>query len=201
MNEDDWADPTKCAHYPKSKILAEKALWELYNKQDLTKQHTDIVSVLPSLVLGPGLAVHGNSSEGLIAEILRGNFPGYPTPPVNYTLVDVRDAAAGHIKAMWSPLARRQRIALAAHNVNLDDIFHILKEKFPAAEVHDQELTVDQIKASGNPVAQRNLMLAGKKFRVDNSKSVKALELQYIPFENTIIDMANQLIKLGVVKL
>lgn len=67
FNEDDWADPTKTANYPKSKILAEKVLWELYHAQDLKSAHTDIVSVLPSLVLGPGLTAHGNSSETMIA--------------------------------------------------------------------------------------------------------------------------------------
>lgn len=80
LTEEDWADPTKCAHYPKSKILAERALWELYNKQDLTGPHTEIVSVLPSLVLGPGMTVHGNSSENQLAEIMKGGFPGHPEP-------------------------------------------------------------------------------------------------------------------------
>lgn len=62
-----WGDPNKCAHYPKSKILAEKAIWEIYNEQNLQQHHTEVVSVLPSLVLGPGLTNHNNSSEALVA--------------------------------------------------------------------------------------------------------------------------------------
>jgi len=128
LNEDDWADPTKCAHYPKSKILAEKALWELYNAQDLKSAHTEIVSVLPSLVLGPGLTAHGNSSETMISEILKGGTPGYPDVDVNFEIVDVRDVAKGHIKAMFDPASAGQRIALAGTNFNLSEIFKLLKK-------------------------------------------------------------------------
>jgi dihydroflavonol-4-reductase len=30
LTEADWSDINLCAHYPKSKILAEKAAWEIY---------------------------------------------------------------------------------------------------------------------------------------------------------------------------
>jgi hypothetical protein len=62
-------------------------------------------------------------------------------------------------------------------------------------------LTIDEIKQSGNASAQRTLMAAGKKFMVDNTKSKKLLHMEYIPIEKTLVDMGNQLIKLGVVKI
>ena len=119
MDEGHWGDPAKCAHYPKSKILAERAIWEIYNKQNLQHYHTEVVSVLPSLVLGPGLTVHKNSSETLLAEILKGNFPGIPNPDIMYTVVDVRDAAIGHCYALFKPNLNGQRIALAAQKMNI----------------------------------------------------------------------------------
>jgi len=128
FNEDDWSDPAKCSHYPKSKVLAEKALWELYHAQDLKSAHTDIVSVLPSLVLGPGLAVHSNSSEAMIAEILKGNNPGYPDVDVTFSVVDVRDTARGHIKAMFEPTAAGQRIIVSGSYYNFSQIFKLLKK-------------------------------------------------------------------------
>ena len=69
LDENDWSDVTKCFNYPKSKILAEKAAWSIYEKN---KDKIQFVSVLPSLVLGPLFSRHGNSSEALIVEILRG---------------------------------------------------------------------------------------------------------------------------------
>jgi dihydroflavonol-4-reductase len=187
LTEDDWADPSKCSHYPKSKILAERALWELYNKQDLKGQHTEIVSVLPSLVLGPGMAVHGNSSEAQIAEIMKGGFSGYPNPEVNYTVVDVRDTAVGHIKALEQAGIDGQRIALAGHNINMSEVFKLLKTEFPDLPINDKSQTIEEIKAHGNPVAQRTIMLAGKKFCVDSTKSKTLLKMEYTPVNKTIL--------------
>lgn len=92
-----------------------------------------------------------------------------------------------------------ERIALAGHNVNLNEIFHILKKEFPKLPIQDKELIVDEIKQNGNPIVQRSLMLVGKKFRVDNSKSKKLLHMEYTPIERTVVEMGHQLIKLGVV--
>jgi nucleoside-diphosphate-sugar epimerase len=103
VSEEDWGKVEKCDPYPKSKIMAEREFWEMYRRQDLTKQHTEMVTVLPALVMGPGLMLHKNSSEGIVVEILKGGFPGYPKEKTFVDFVDVRDVADGHIKAMFTP--------------------------------------------------------------------------------------------------
>ena len=77
--EEDWSDITKTTHYPKSKILAEKAAWEFYEKH---KNDIEMTVVNPSLIIGPGLSVHNNSSEKLFAEIIGGSFPAIPDFPI-----------------------------------------------------------------------------------------------------------------------
>lgn len=52
----------------------------MFNKQTLQHDHTEVVCLLPSLILGPPLSTQENSAEDLIAEILRGNYPGIPDP-------------------------------------------------------------------------------------------------------------------------
>jgi nucleoside-diphosphate-sugar epimerase len=64
----------------------------------------------------------------MISEILNGNNPGYPDVGVNFSIVDVRDAAIGHIKAMFEPASAGQRIALTGHNFSLSQIFKQLKK-------------------------------------------------------------------------
>lgn len=76
-----------------------------------------MVTVLPALVLGPGLTVHKNLSEGIVMEILKGGFPGYPLEKTFVDFVDVRDVAEGMIKAMFTKEAEGQRIALSGHSV------------------------------------------------------------------------------------
>lgn len=53
LNEDNWPDPSCTSNYTKSKILAERTLWDLYKSQDLSSPHTEITSILPSLMFGP----------------------------------------------------------------------------------------------------------------------------------------------------
>lgn len=62
-DESTWGDATKCSHYPKSKILAEKKVWEFYEAH---KKEIEVCVVNPSMVIGPGNTVQGNSSEGLV---------------------------------------------------------------------------------------------------------------------------------------
>jgi nucleoside-diphosphate-sugar epimerase len=50
-DEKTWGDETKCSHYPKSKILAEKKVWEFYEKN---KNSIEVAVVNPSMVIGPG---------------------------------------------------------------------------------------------------------------------------------------------------
>ena len=88
---------------------------------------------------------------------------------------------------------------MAGANIDFKEVFSILKKEFPTLPINDKELTIDQIKSNGNPIALRLLMLAGKKFRVDNTKSKDLLKMEYLPIQKTIVDMGHQLIKLGVV--
>lgn len=121
-----WSDLSLCSHYPKSKTLAEKAIWELYNQQNLQVQHTEVVSILPCLVLGPELTGHNNSSEAFIAEILRGNYPGVPDPDVMFSVVDVRDAALGHCLALFKDNLDGQRVALSGGQIFCSEVIDIL---------------------------------------------------------------------------
>lgn len=126
-----WADPSKCSAYGKSKVLAEQAIWELYKGQNLQSPHTEVVSLLPCLVLGPGLTKHGNPSEVLIAEIMKGGYPGIPEPDILYSVVDVRDVALAHCLALFKPNLDGQRVALSAESVPLSQIFQWLHEAYP----------------------------------------------------------------------
>ena len=51
-DENHWADVNKTSFYQKSKLLAEKALWEIHKSQ-AEDHHTEMVVVMPSLLFGP----------------------------------------------------------------------------------------------------------------------------------------------------
>jgi nucleoside-diphosphate-sugar epimerase len=83
-NDDHWTDINKIGFYPKSKWLAEKALWELHKKQE-GEHKTEMVVIMPSLIFGPTIVDNTGAlsySEGVTASFLKGSFPGIPSPDI-----------------------------------------------------------------------------------------------------------------------
>ena len=116
-----------------------------------------------------------------------------------YTVVDVRDVAVGHCYALFKPNLDGQRIALAGGVMYLSEIMYVLREAYPEKGIRVGELTFEEMKASGNPIVLRNLSFIGKRFEVNNEKSVKLLGMKYRGTKETVLEMAEQLQKLGVV--
>jgi len=199
LTEEDWSDPTKCSHYPKSTVIAEKAVWEFYDKN---KDKIDVTVVNPSMVLGPIYTVHGNASESLLAEIMRNNYPGIPDPEMTPSVVDVRDAAEAHVRALFNPISTGKRYIISGSALPYSKFMSVLKEEFGKYGyiIPDKKVTAQQIKESGNAVAQRGLPLIGKVMNLNNERGVKELGMKYKPVEETIKDMGYSLIKLGVVE-
>jgi len=199
ITEDDWSDLSKCAHYPKSKILAERAAWEFYEKN---KDKIDVTVVNPSLVLGPTLTRQGNASEALIAEIMKNSYPGIPTPDCGYAVCDVRDAAEAHIRALCNKDSKGKRYIVSGYNTTTEEIVNILKSEFDryGYEFPTKKVTLQEIKESGNQVAQRALLIMGKTMKFNNQRSIKELGMKYHTIEETIKDMGYSLIKNGLVE-
>jgi nucleoside-diphosphate-sugar epimerase len=195
--EEDWSDEANCPAYPKSKVKAEKAAWDFYEKN---KDKIEITVVNPIMVLGPVFTEHKNSSEVLLAEIMKGTYPGIF--PFRFGIVDVRDAAEGHYKAMFTKDTAGKRYALSAGSWSMEQVITCLKDEFGKSgyEINDKHVTAEEVKASGNAVAQRQVPMIGKDIRVNNERSVKELGMKYFEIRQTVVDMANSLIKHGVIQ-
>jgi len=197
--EDDWADLTKISHYPKSKVLAEKAAWEFYEAH---KGEIQMTVVNPSLILGPGLSVHGNASEILVAELLNGNFPAIPDYAIGFKIVDVRDAAIGEIKALFTEGTNGKRIMLTSDgNLFFTDLVRILKEEFGkfGYKLPEKVASKEEIMQSGNAVAIRTVGYGPMMMEISNERSVKELGMKYREWKETLLEMGYAMIKNGVV--
>ncbi len=58
----------------------------------------DLSAINPILVVGPPLAPGLNTSNQMLVDLLKGTYPGIVG--LTWGLVDVRDVAAAHIRAM-----------------------------------------------------------------------------------------------------
>ena len=106
FTEADWTDPDHrdSVAYTRSKTLAERAAWAELPK---LSRSLEWVAIQPGLVLGPVLDKDASASVQVVAVLLNGSLPG--VPGFGYAVVDVRDLADLHVRAMTAPQAAGQR--------------------------------------------------------------------------------------------
>ena len=124
-----WADPSDPALIPyrRAKTPAEKAAWDFVGADPSV-----LTAVLPGAVIGPILSPANLGSVPIIQRLLTEAMPG--TPRIGLEVVDVRDMADLHIRAMLSPLAAGERFLGTAEFVWMRDIALALRAALgPAA--------------------------------------------------------------------
>ena len=128
-DETSWTDvdgPGVSA-YAKSKTIAERAAWD-YVQADGASLELAVVN--PVAVLGPLLGRDASTSIELVKRLIDGSMPG--TPKVAYGLVDVRDVADLHVRAMTAPEAAGERfLALGEDFRWISEIGAWLREALP----------------------------------------------------------------------
>lgn len=99
--EEDWSDLSVCQPYMKSKNLAEKAAWDYLHSLPDSTSRFELIVLNPSICLGPTLTGRDFASGLSIKKIMSGKIPG--TGKFMLALVDVRDAAESHLRAILAP--------------------------------------------------------------------------------------------------
>jgi nucleoside-diphosphate-sugar epimerase len=104
--EEDWSDlrDPDVQPYQKSKTLAERAAWDFVAREG---GGLELAVVNPVGVMGPVLGPDYSTSIQLVKRLLDGALPG--CPDVSFGIVDVRDVADLHLKAMTGPAAGGER--------------------------------------------------------------------------------------------
>lgn len=131
FSENDWTDPDWKAQrsYAVSKTRAEMSAWAYVKAQGFENR---LVTVNPGLVLGPDPFENGGASIQVIRSMLKGEFPRVPRMAV--PIIDVRDCASIHVKAMTSPEAGGRRLIAAGQTLWFKDIGAILRQEYPDLE-------------------------------------------------------------------
>ncbi|MCV9965386.1 aldehyde reductase [Pararhizobium sp. BT-229] len=125
--EADWTDvngPLATPYY-KSKTLAERAAWSFAKENGL-----ELAVINPGMILGPILGKETGTSVGVVRSLLKGQYPAMPDFRV--PVVDARDVADAHVRAMTVPDAAGERFIVAGEALSIKDIANVLKGDFPA---------------------------------------------------------------------
>lgn len=201
FNETNWTDlsGTDATAYVKSKTLAERAAWEFIAKEggDL-----ELSVINPVAVFGPVLGPDYSTSVLLIQRLLTGTVPG--SPNLSFGVVDVRDVADIHIRAMIHPAAKGERfLATGGSFMLIRDIARVLKERTGAAgkKVPTRQLPdwLVRLAALRDPAVKQILPELGK-FKNGTSDKARQL-LGWAPrsSEEAILATAQSLMRLGLV--
>jgi dihydroflavonol-4-reductase len=199
--EADWSNPDGpgIGAYAKSKTLAERAARDFVQKSAGSMHYS---SVNPGLVLGPLLDRNFGTSVDMIRMFLAGKYPG--TPKIDMSVVDVRDVAALHLKAMETKQPSGGRYIAVDRYVPMLTIALALRRGLgaKAAKVPRRDLPnfVTRLVALVDPGARSILPELGRTHSIDNSKTRKALNMpKFISAEDAAIATGQSLIDLGLV--
>jgi dihydroflavonol-4-reductase len=192
-----WTDPDDPALIPyrRSKTLAERAAW------DFMSGSTELVTVLPGAVFGPILTTGTIGSVGIVARMLSGKMRGIPR--IGLEIVDVRDLADVHIRAMTSPDAAGQRFLATGEFIPMAEMARVLREglgaygrSVPTRQVPD---VVVRFAARFLDRSLREITPAlGRRNRHTNEKARRVLGWAPRPARETVLDCARSLIAHGV---
>ena len=181
----------------KSKTLAERAAWDFVGHEGGT---LELSVVNPVGVFGPVLGPDYSTSIELVRRLMDGAMPGCPR--LSFGIVDVRDVADLHLRAMTNPAAKGQRfLAVAGEFMTIQEIAQVLKARMgdaarrvPTKVVPDW--VVRLVSLFDSSVAQI-LPELGKSKNATNEKARRVLGWAPRSNEDAIIATAESLVRLG----
>lgn len=203
LTEDVWNTTASLDYQPYSysKTLAEKKAWEINKDQD----QWDLVTINPSLVMGPPLNPEATTSESfsLLKQLGNGTFK-MGAPKIGIGLVDVRDVAEAHYKAGFTPSAKGRYIT-SAHNTNFVELGEALEPKYGDSYPVPTKALPKWLLLLIGPYVNKSL---SRKFirnnvniewKADNSKIRKELDIEFRPMQETMEDSFQVLIDNNII--
>jgi nucleoside-diphosphate-sugar epimerase len=186
--------------YVKSKTIAERAAWDFIAGDG---GGLELSVVNPVGVLGPVLGADFSTSILLVQRLMNGALPG--APRLYFGIVDVRDVADLHIRAMTDPAAKGERfLAISGDVLSIREIAVILKARMGAAagRVPTRELPnwLLRLAALRDPAIRQLVPELGKKKGATGEKARRLLGWAPRTAEDAITATAESLIRLGLVK-
>jgi nucleoside-diphosphate-sugar epimerase len=202
FNESDWTDPNAAdvMPYTKSKTLAERAAWDFFVN---VGGGMELSVVNPVGIFGPALGPDYATTLMVVQRMMDGALPGCPR--LWFGVVDVRDVADLHIRAMTHPRASGERfLAVAGEFISLVEIARTLKERLgkaarrvPARELPDWLV---RLAALRDPAVKQILPELGKRKNATSDKAMRMLGWTPRSREDAVVATAESMMRLGLLK-
>ena len=202
FTEADWTDLSKpgISPYIQSKTIAERAARDWVAKEGAAME---FVSICPSVVLGPVWSRDYSASVVVVKKLLDGSLGA--CPDIGFGVVDVRDVADLHVRALTTPGIAGERFIANDRFLKLRDIADVLRAQLgPQAHKVTTRNAPDwavRIAALFVPVAKAVVGELGSVRHQSPAHAKEVLGWATRPAEQSIVDTARALLDLGIVKV
>ncbi|QND55351.1 SDR family oxidoreductase [Mesorhizobium huakuii] len=201
FTEESWTDPKgKVSAYVKSKTLAERAAWDFIAAEG---GRLELAVVNPVGIFGPVLGSDHSTSTEFVQRMMNGAMPGLPR--LSFGVVDARDVADLHVRAMTDPAAKGERfLAVSGDFMTVREIAQTVKTRLgdAAARVTTRELPDWLVRIVGlfNAEAAQLVTELGKVKNATNAKAVRVLGWAPRSREDALAATGESLVRLGLLK-
>jgi nucleoside-diphosphate-sugar epimerase len=199
FDETSWTNLNgEMSAYVKSKALAERAAWDFMAAEGGS---LELTVVNPAGIFGPVLGRDFSSSIELIARLMKG-MPG--CPQLHFGIVDVRDVADLHLRAMTNPRAKGERfIAVSGKAMSMLEIARVLKARLgdAARKVPTRQLPNWLVRCAAlfDPQMRQLLPMLGKIRHASSGKAERVLGWIPRSREDALVATAESLLKFGII--
>jgi dihydroflavonol-4-reductase len=201
FTEADWTDLTQAGltPYVQSKTIAERAARDWITREG---KGIEFCAICPSVVLGPVWSADYSASVVIVKKLLDGSLRA--CPDFGFGVVDVRDVADLHVRALTAPGMAGERFIASGRFMRLIEVAQVLRDQLgpqAAAKVPTRTLPdwLVRIVARFNPVARAVVGELGSVRNQDASHAKAVLGWATRPVEQSIGDAARSLIEQGIV--
>jgi dihydroflavonol-4-reductase len=201
FTEENWTDPAgKVSAYVKSKTLAERAAWDFIASDGGA---LELAAVNPVGIFGPVLGPDHSTSTLFIQRLMNGALPGLPR--LSFGVVDVRDVADLHLRAMTNPAAKGERfLAVAGDFMTVRQMAETLTARLgeAAARVSTRALPDWLVRLVGlfSAEAAQVVPELGKAKNATSEKAVGMLGWKPRSREDALVATGESLIRLKLLK-
>lgn len=201
-SEADWTnlDNPGVMAYPRSKTIAERAARDWIAAEG---GGMEFASVNPAAVFGPLLSDDLSTSIELVKQLLEGKVP--MCPDIGFGIIDVRDVADLHYRALTAPDIRDERYVCSGPFLKMIDVANMLTanlgeqaKKVPTRKMPDWLL---KLFALVRPELKQLVAELGNVRGGDSRHAMDTLGWTMRPPEEAILATARSLIERGIVKV
>ena len=197
FTEENWTrlESDDMSPYVRSKAVAERAAWDFMSKEG---GGMELAVINPAGIFGPVLGLDYAGSVDVLKRLLDG-MPGCPR--IYFGMVDVRDVADLHIRAMQHPAAKGERfIAVAGRSLSMLEISRVLRARLGTAAKRAPRFElpnfVVRLAARRDPAIRQLVPMLGKVREASSEKARRLLGWNPRGNEEIILATAESLIAL-----